>query len=36
VRLKHTPTLTFDYDDSIDTGMRISQLIDQEVPRDDR
>jgi ribosome-binding factor A len=36
VRLKHTPALTFDYDDSIDTGMRISQLIDQEVPRDDR
>jgi ribosome-binding factor A len=27
--LKHTPTLTFEYDESIDRGMRISQLIDQ-------
>jgi len=30
LRLKHTPTLTFDYDDSVDRGMRISELIDQE------
>ena len=29
VALKHTPTLTFEYDESIDRGMRISQLIDQ-------
>jgi ribosome-binding factor A len=27
--LKHTPTLTFEYDESIDRGMRISQLIDE-------
>jgi ribosome-binding factor A len=27
--LKHTPTLTFVYDESIDRGMRISRLIDQ-------
>jgi len=27
--LKHTPALTFEYDDSIDRGMRISRLIDQ-------
>ena len=30
LRLKHTPTLSFDYDDSVDRGMRISQLIDEE------
>ena len=28
LRLKHTPTLTFGYDDSVDRGMRISQLIE--------
>jgi ribosome-binding factor A len=27
--IKHTPAVTFEYDDSIDHGMRISQLIDQ-------
>lgn len=27
--LKHTPTITFEYDESIDRGMRISQLIDE-------
>src|ERR1700759_1157806 len=26
--LKHTPSLTFEYDDSVDKGMRISQLVD--------
>jgi ribosome-binding factor A len=26
--LKHTPTLTFEYDESIDRGMRISELIE--------
>jgi ribosome-binding factor A len=31
LRLKHTPTLAFDYDDSIERGMRISQLIDREL-----
>jgi ribosome-binding factor A len=25
--LKHTPTLTFEYDESVDRGMRISRLI---------
>ncbi len=27
--LKHTPALTFEYDGSVDRGMRISQLIDE-------
>jgi ribosome-binding factor A len=27
--LKHTPTLAFEYDGSVDRGMRISQLLDQ-------
>jgi ribosome-binding factor A len=27
--LKHTPTLAFEYDDSIDRGMRISRLLDE-------
>jgi ribosome-binding factor A len=39
--LKHTPALVFEYDESIDRGMRISQLIDSELDqgqeaRDDR
>jgi ribosome-binding factor A len=25
--LKHTPSLTFEYDDSVDRGMRITQLL---------
>jgi ribosome-binding factor A len=29
--LKHTPSLTFDYDDSVDRGMRISGLLDAEL-----
>ena len=28
--LKHTPALTFEYDESVDRGMRISSLIDDE------
>ncbi|MCL2418107.1 MAG: 30S ribosome-binding factor RbfA [Conexibacteraceae bacterium] len=32
LRLKHTPALVFDYDESVDRGMRISQLIDAEAP----
>ena len=28
--LKHTPTLDFLYDDSIERGMRLSELIDRE------
>jgi ribosome-binding factor A len=29
LRLKHTPTLSFAYDDSVTRGMRITQLIDE-------
>jgi ribosome-binding factor A len=29
LRLKHTPTLTFEYDDSVERGMKISQLIEE-------
>ena len=31
--LKHTPTLTFEYDESVDRGMRISQLLHDLDPR---
>ena len=27
--LKHTPTLSFEYDDTVDRGMRISHLLDE-------
>jgi len=30
MRLKHTPELTVLYDSSIDTGMRVGELLDQE------
>lgn len=30
LRLKRTPTLEFVYDDSVDRGMRISELLDEE------
>lgn len=36
LRLKHTPTLNFEYDESIDRGMRISQLVDQTLDADER
>jgi ribosome-binding factor A len=29
LRLKHTPTVTFSYDESIDRGMRITELLDE-------
>jgi ribosome-binding factor A len=29
--LKHTPSLAFEYDDSVDRGMRISRLLDEHV-----
>lgn len=29
LRLKHTPALEFAYDTSIDTGLRISELLDE-------
>jgi ribosome-binding factor A len=28
VKLRHTPTLTFEYDPSVDRGMRIAELLD--------
>jgi ribosome-binding factor A len=28
LKLKHTPTLSFEYDPSVERGMRISQLLD--------
>src|ERR1700692_4923168 len=33
--LKHTPTLTFEYDESIDRGMRISELLSSDAVRHD-
>ncbi len=32
--LKHTPALTFEYDKSIDHGMRITELLDQTARQD--
>ncbi len=32
LRLKHTPTLAFHYDESVDRGMRISELLDEVAP----
>ena len=32
--LKHTPSLAFEYDDSVDQGMRISQLLDEHLPEE--
>jgi ribosome-binding factor A len=29
--LKNTPTLEFEYDESVDRGMRITQLLDSEL-----
>ena len=34
-RMKRTPTLTFNYDDTIEQGVRISQLLDEEPPAAD-
>jgi ribosome-binding factor A len=28
LRIKHTPTLAFEYDETVDRGMRISELLD--------
>jgi ribosome-binding factor A len=30
LRLKHTPTLTFVYDESVERGMRITELIERD------
>jgi ribosome-binding factor A len=35
LNLKHTPALTFQYDESVDRGMRITQLLDETGPRED-
>jgi ribosome-binding factor A len=34
LNLKHTPTLTFSYDESIDHGMRITELLQEEEHRE--
>jgi ribosome-binding factor A len=34
--LKHTPSLTFEYDDSVDRSMRISRLLDEHAPEEAR
>lgn len=31
--LKHTPALTFEYDESVQRGMRITELLKEEPPR---
>ena len=31
-RMKRTPTLTFHYDDTIEQGVRISRLLDEQAP----
>jgi ribosome-binding factor A len=36
LRLKHTPALIFDYDESVDRGMRISELLEEVGPIDER
>ena len=35
LRLKRTPTLTFEYDPTVERGVRMSQLIDELAPEDD-
>jgi ribosome-binding factor A len=32
LRIKHTPTLDFAYDDSLDRSLRVQQLLEQEDP----
>jgi ribosome-binding factor A len=34
LRMKRTPTLEFHYDESIERGMRISELLDREDPKE--
>jgi ribosome-binding factor A len=34
LRLKHTPTLEFLYDDSLDRGMRIAELLEEQEGRE--
>ena len=35
VRMKRTPTLTFEYDPTVEEGVRMSKLIDELAPRDE-
>ena len=35
LRMKRTPQLTFEYDPSVERGVRMSQLIDELAPGDD-
>jgi ribosome-binding factor A len=35
LRMKRTPQLTFEYDQSVERGVRMSQLIDELAPDDD-
>jgi ribosome-binding factor A len=35
LRLKRTPQLTFEYDQSVEHGVRMSRLIDELAPEDD-
>jgi len=35
LRLKHTPSLKFEYDNSVDQGMRITELLSALVPEED-
>jgi ribosome-binding factor A len=35
LRMKRTPQLTFEYDSSVERGVRMSQLIDELAPHDD-
>lgn len=35
LRLKWTPTLTFEYDPTVEEGVRLSKLIDELAPRDE-
>jgi ribosome-binding factor A len=33
--LKHTPSLTFEYDDTVDRGMRITHLLAENAPQEE-
>lgn len=35
IRMKRTPTLTFEYDTSVEEGVRMSKLIDDLAPNDE-
>ena len=35
LHLKHTPELVFEYDDSVERGMRVSELLERHAPSPD-